>query len=190
LKIKTAKVDPKIKKLLGYKISDPDDKVIKAWKRRASRVCKPCWELKYCPYGPFVEEFPLLPLTLDEVLDKFDGDISDIPPDMYAKEIPKQIAEMACSVFGHICPVVFVAESYTETAETRRRGRFISRPVAMRVARRDNYDCQICGKHLRDDEIEFDHIIPVTKGGSSEESNLRVTCFKCNRDKSSKVKFK
>jgi len=21
--------------------------------------CKPCWELKYCPYGPLVEFFPL-----------------------------------------------------------------------------------------------------------------------------------
>jgi hypothetical protein len=21
-------------------------------------VCKPCWELKYCPYGPLVELFP------------------------------------------------------------------------------------------------------------------------------------
>lgn len=21
-------------------------------------VCKPCWELKYCPYGPLVEYFP------------------------------------------------------------------------------------------------------------------------------------
>jgi len=35
-------------------------------KRTRSQVCKPCWELKYCPYGPFVEEFPLLPLTLKE----------------------------------------------------------------------------------------------------------------------------
>ena len=24
-------------------------------------VCKPCWELKYCPYGILVEEFPLSP---------------------------------------------------------------------------------------------------------------------------------
>jgi hypothetical protein len=25
------------------------------------RVCKPCWELKYCRYGPLVENFPLPP---------------------------------------------------------------------------------------------------------------------------------
>jgi hypothetical protein len=23
--------------------------------------CKPCWELKYCPYGPLAEQSPLLP---------------------------------------------------------------------------------------------------------------------------------
>ena len=31
------------------------------WKIRKSRACKPCWELKYCPYGPLVEQSPLLP---------------------------------------------------------------------------------------------------------------------------------
>jgi 5-methylcytosine-specific restriction endonuclease McrA len=34
------------------------------------------------------------------------------------------------------------------------------------------------------DEVEFDHVIPMSKGGSSEEQNLRVACFDCNRSKS------
>jgi 5-methylcytosine-specific restriction endonuclease McrA len=54
----------------------------------------------------------------------------------------------------------------------------------MRVVRRDNHTCQHCGKQLKDDEVEFDHIIPIVKGGSSEEHNIRLTCFDCNRDKS------
>ena len=29
--------------------------------RLKTPVCKPCWELKYCPYGPLVEFFPLSP---------------------------------------------------------------------------------------------------------------------------------
>jgi 5-methylcytosine-specific restriction endonuclease McrA len=41
-----------------------------------------------------------------------------------------------------------------------------------------------CGQVLKDNEIEFDHIIPVAKGGSSEEHNVRVACFDCNRSKS------
>jgi 5-methylcytosine-specific restriction endonuclease McrA len=54
------------------------------------------------------------------------------------------------------------------------------------VVRRDNNQCQNCGQVLKDNEIEFDHIIPVSKGGSSEEQNVRVSCFDCNRSKSDK----
>jgi 5-methylcytosine-specific restriction endonuclease McrA len=85
---------------------------------------------------------------------------------------------------GHICPVVFVGESITETTETRRRGRYIPFQTKMRVVRRDNYTCQRCGKHLQDNEVEFDHIIPHAKGGSCEEHNIRLTCYDCNRNKS------
>ena len=28
--------------------------------RLKHNVCKPCWELKYCPYGPLVEFFPFI----------------------------------------------------------------------------------------------------------------------------------
>lgn len=53
----------------------------------------------------------------------------------------------------------------------------------LKVVRRDNNQCQVCGRLLKDDEIEFDHTIPMSKGGSTEEHNLRLTCFDCNRDK-------
>jgi hypothetical protein len=29
------------------------------WDKRVKAICKPCWELKYCPYGPLVEESPI-----------------------------------------------------------------------------------------------------------------------------------
>jgi 5-methylcytosine-specific restriction endonuclease McrA len=82
--------------------------------------------------------------------------------------------------------VFFVNEPFTETEERRRIGRRIPRHIMMRVVRRDNNQCQLCGKVLKDDEIEFDHIIPVALGGSSEEQNLRVACFDCNRSKGAK----
>ena len=208
-------IDPKIKKLLGYKPDEPDKNVIADWKKRASRVCKPCWEIKYCPYGPWVEHSPLLPPTLSEALkhqeylkkclkSKKLGDgrpiskfrygmfqkmINEFNPNEYPKEIPKEIEEMGCSIFGHICPVVFTNEGFTETMKPRRRGRYIPFHIRLKVARRDDYTCQICKKHLMDDEIEFDHIIPISKGGSTEESNLRLTCFKCNQEKTNKVKL-
>lgn len=208
-------IHPTIKEVFGLDANADDRKLLKACKEATSRACKPCWELKYCPYGPLVEDFPLLPTPLDsavahneylksclesntygdgKLLDDrrrqdFQKMVNDFNPGDHPKRIPKLIGEMACTVFGHMCPVFFVAEPFTETEEMRRSGRYIPFQIKMRVARRDNHTCQECGKHLRDDDIEFDHVIPVSKGGSSEEHNLRLTCFDCNREKSNKVKL-
>ena len=310
-----------IKQTLGYRESESDASVIKDWKARLSRVCKPCWELHYCPYGPFVEQSPLLPplradaeesinykreciqsgllgavshLTEEEIEERkrwlqdeelllrqasyqldqetmsqhfdasddplgefekqfhgslppieqyrvsfdlevrtpdlsrlnkdqrrklkehlkghkahlqkviksgvddyrkpldagrrasFAKEVEDYNPDEYPESIPQEFTDGACSIFGHICPVFFCAEAITETSRERRRGRYISFKTKIRVVRRDNYTCQHCGVHLQDDEVEFDHIIPVARGGSSEEHNIRLTCFECNREKSDK----
>jgi hypothetical protein len=212
-KKKQIPITPRIKELLGFQVDADDGEVLSKWKKASKRVCKPCWELKYCPYGPLVEDFPLLPplraaaeehnqylrqllrskafddgTPVDaERLANFEAMVAAFDPGDYPESIPEEIAEMSCRVFGHICPVVFTAEDVTETNRLRRTGRNIPPSILMRVARRDNYICQICGAILRDDEIEFDHIIPVAKGGSSEEHNLRVSCFECNRKKSSTV---
>jgi hypothetical protein len=206
-------LDPNLKILLGYKPETPDEKVMADWKKRASRVCKPCLEIYYCPYGRLVEDFPLLPMTREEALEEYEeckrsiktgktcaGEplekfrrelrkrfVQTFIPDEYPEVIPKSIERSACSIFGHICPVVFVAEDFTESQQPRRRGRSIPNSTLLRVVRRDNNTCQKCGKHLRDEEIEIDHIIPISRGGSSVESNLRVTCMKCNRQKSDRV---
>jgi len=36
----------------------------------------------------------------------------------------------------------------------------------LKVARRDDYTCQVCHEHVKDNEIEFDHVIPFSKGRS------------------------
>jgi len=209
------KIHSLIKESLRFDLETPDEEIVNIIRRIKTRVCKPCWEIKYCPYGPFVEEFPLLPLTLKVAEDHleyskkcletgilgdgkkmdaehyrmFEEEINDFNPDDYPEKIPEEIDEMACTVFGHICPVFFVSEEFTETAEPRRRGRYIPFKIKMRVVRRDNYTCQECGKHLLDMEVEFDHIIPLSQGGSSEEHNIRLTCFDCNRDKRDNVEI-
>ena len=313
-KRKSPRLHDSIKECLGYDLGEPDEQVWADWRERTRRVCKPCWELKYCPYGPLVEQSPLLPLLKGEIEDQIarleksletgvTGDVYDLdteevemrkawlededlllvqawsavkgrkvrdsivsgeqsyngalppieqyrvkfnlgldyvpseedfPPEVwneiirererieeghrqavesrqidtreqltrsgraFAKrrlralnpmehppEIPAEITDARCQNFGHICPVFFTAEVMTETQDERRIGRrALNFSTMMRIVRRDDYRCQHCGKQLQDDEVEFDHIIPVAKGGSSEEHNIRLTCFDCNRDKS------
>ena len=301
----------------------PDEHFLAEWKKRSTLVCKPCWELKYCPYGPLVEQSPILrplraaalehhnylldclesgfvgysgPLSdaqrerlerrlalheedptqyathvayhlaaetafaesaangeattdvldgplppihryrvpfpfqketdetveievpadvrnsVDEeltgirqalasgVVDNrkplddarrawFEKQVASFNPSDYPEEIPGVVSDSSCNIFGHICPIVYVGEDISETSDARRRGRYIPFAVKMRVVRRDTHTCQQCTKHLRDDEVEFDHVIPVAKGGSSEEYNIRLTCFACNRNKSDTVEL-
>jgi 5-methylcytosine-specific restriction endonuclease McrA len=57
-----------------------------------------------------------------------------------------------------------------------------------KVARRDDYKCQLSFKPVRDDEIEFDHVIPVAKGGPTTVANIRLLCRDCNRTKGDSTK--
>lgn len=170
--------------------------------------CKPCWELKYCPYGPLVEEFPLTPESKVEAIERNESLKAQLEKGAYDEEqrkiveewvesfsaedypdIPQEELDRTCTVYRHLCPVFFVNRPFTETLAMRRIGAYIPAKIKMRVVRRDNYTCQICGKHLKDDEIEFDHVIPRAQGGSSEEHNIRLTCFDCNRRKSKKLQI-
>jgi hypothetical protein len=105
------------------------------------------------------------------------------------EENDRKTRQTACSIFGHLCPVFFVSEPFTETSILRNVSRHIPRPVLIRVVRRDNSTCQVCGKHLLDSEIQIDHIIPVTKGGPSIESNSRVICSERTLKKSKTLQF-
>jgi hypothetical protein len=312
-----------IKGRLGYPLDESDREVLGDWRERLRRVCKPCWELKYCPYGPLVEQSPLLPseragavehneylkqvlatgffgqrseldnerralyeewLADEKILasqavyqienerrdariaasenpskeftEIFRGDLPPIHeyrvdfdlnvdfdfgslnsedkallkvkikeqkkklkqalkdgfednrrplddarrtvfskeverfnPENHPEDVPEVFRDGECNIFGHICPVFFAAEAMTETSVARRRGRYIPFAVKMRVVRRDNHTCQHCHKHLADDEVEFDHKIPIAKGGSSEEHNIRLTCYDCNREKRDNIEI-
>lgn len=55
------------------------------------------------------------------------------------------------------------------------------------VMRRDGFRCQICGATAQEGaKLHVDHIIPVSKGGKTELSNLRTLCDRCNLGKSDK----
>ena len=57
-----------------------------------------------------------------------------------------------------------------------------------RIMERDNYTCRVCGKYMPDEVgLHIDHIIPVSRGGKTVESNLQVLCSKCNGHKSNRV---
>lgn len=56
--------------------------------------------------------------------------------------------------------------------------------VRIKVWRRDSGKCVKFGSRER---LEYDHIIPISKGGSNTARNIELLCEKCNRSKSNKI---
>ncbi|MGH9891902.1 MAG: HNH endonuclease [bacterium] len=156
-----------------------------------------------------VEDFPLLPPVRAEAKDhdehlraalrsgrlldgrpldaqrrkSFRQMVADYKDGDFPETIPKVLSDASGRVFGHVCPVFFVAEPLTETLTLRSHTRTISREVMLKVVRRDGQICQRCHEPVRDDEVEFDHVIPFSKGGRSTAENLRLVHQNCNRRK-------
>ena len=173
-------------------------------------VCKPCWELKYCPYGYMVEWSPIFgdSFDLEEYKETYQNCLKKIlsgelesEEDVW-EEIDRLLylnpssweflsqfdpEEIGCQIFGHVCPVFINQSGATETKAERKQGRYLPREIMLKVVRRDNQICQKCYKNVRDDEIEFDHIIPLSKGGPTTVENIRLLCRNCNRNKSDSV---
>ena len=72
-------------------------------------------------------------------------------------------------------------EGIIEAARTREP---IPQEVQDAVWRRDGGRCVKCGSQ---ENLEFDHIIPFSKGGSNTIRNIQLLCEKCNRSKSNKI---
>lgn len=71
-----------------------------------------------------------------------------------------------------------------KTAKTKtKRSRYISASTRVDVLRRDNHRCVFCGVSAKKAELQIDHIIPFSKGGSNQIDNLQTLCINCNRGK-------
>lgn len=81
-------------------------------------------------------------------------------------------------------------EDNKKTEEYRRKAERAKMSDSLRydVLRHDNFQCRLCGRSKRDGVIlEVDHIIPVSKGGTSVFENLQTLCRECNRGKGAKL---
>jgi 5-methylcytosine-specific restriction endonuclease McrA len=73
---------------------------------------------------------------------------------------------------------------HTVEAKPERSREPIPESVRIFVWHRDGGKCVRCGSNER---LEFDHIIPLTEGGSNTERNLRLLCETCNRKKGATI---
>jgi len=77
-----------------------------------------------------------------------------------------------------------VVEFVRGLSKPSRHSRHIPREIRQEVWRRDKGQCTNCGST---ELLEFDHIIPVAKGGSSTARNVQLLCDTCNRAKADNI---
>jgi len=64
------------------------------------------------------------------------------------------------------------------------RTRTIPKNIKKIVWERDGARCVECGNT---EDLQFDHIIPFSKGGANTAENLQILCVKCNKKKFDKI---
>jgi len=52
---------------------------------------------------------------------------------------------------------------------------------------RANGICYLCGNPIKPDDCHYDHVIPLSKGGSHTTDNLRPTHPRCNLSKGTRI---
>lgn len=83
-------------------------------------------------------------------------------------------------------------KAYQLSEEYRRKNERAKVTPSMRynILQRDGGKCQLCGRTADDGVVlEVDHIIPISKGGSTTHNNLQTLCRECNRGKSTKAEI-
>lgn len=53
--------------------------------------------------------------------------------------------------------------------------------------RRDDYRCQYCGVEFSVKELTLDHVVPASKKGRKDWTNMVTACRKCNHRKANRT---
>ena len=50
-----------------------------------------------------------------------------------------------------------------------------------------HYRCCYCGRHFKTPDLNLDHVVPRSKGGSTDWTNIVTACIQCNARKSDRL---
>jgi hypothetical protein len=95
-------------------------------------------------------------------------------------EIEYMLDTLSILIEPDFIPITVVDDSSPDKAIDR----YIPPEVKLHVWRRDQGKCIECGSK---EKLEYDHIIPISKGGSNTERNVQLLCQTCNRKKAAAI---
>jgi len=131
----------------------------------------------------------LYKIYIDKKVDKTEAlhkvslqDLFDLNYDQF-NEFDLLEVENVLNTGANIADLDTFVQSYSNKNNFNRisRSRTITREVMEEVFIRDKGKCQVCGSS---ENLEFDHVLPFSKGGNNTSNNIQLLCFECNRKKS------
>ena len=78
----------------------------------------------------------------------------------------------------------YILENILLEENKEKNSRRLTQKVKDKVWNRDGGKCVQCSSN---ENLEFDHIIPHSKGGANTYRNIQLLCEPCNRSKSAKI---
>lgn len=115
---------------------------------------------------------------IDELIER----VSHISPEAVAEGIAQRDAVRLKVALEERGAKVKILEAVVRRSSNGREP--IPKSVQREVWRRDGGRCVDCGSSER---LEYDHIIPVSKGGANTVRNIQLRCEPCNRKKGAKI---
>lgn len=142
-------------------------------------------------FGQGIDEFPYeletesckRPVLVADSYWLFKYTLYEAPLDLESEEVLlliKEIEIKKARKFEGLRKLVAASDSVGQASERKP----IPEDVQMFVWRRDEAKCVKCDSQ---ENLEFDHIIPVSKGGANTARNIQLLCEICNRAKSDKI---
>lgn len=77
--------------------------------------------------------------------------------------------------------------SVVRTLKRFKRDRIRIRFSRLNVYTRDNFVCGYCEKTFLSEDLNFDHVVPRSRGGKTTWENITTACIKCNELKANRT---
>jgi hypothetical protein len=91
-------------------------------------------------------------------------------------EVAKYAGEVrSSSLFIYAPQVIYLPNNEAESPEIR-----TIKFSRKSVFERDNFTCQYCGHKKKKEELSMDHVLPRSRGGPSNFTNIVTACKPCN----------
>ena len=123
-------------------------------------------------------------VTIKLCCSKINGDVYDKKSQMFCYEEIMNIIQQVTNKSGK-----YYNEQNVWDAICRVERGKVSNKMRFSIYERDGYRCRHCGKKQEMNDLEIDHIFPISKGGKSTYDNIQTLCRRCNKLKGNSIDY-